>query len=224
LQNHFEMSWYCDFCQKDFASNYSLKRHCATFHEGESNRQARFEHVNSNSDVDDNSIDYESDVEEDAQTAITKVDTTNRDTGKVARKRNRMDLQSTSVTTACSDDDEDIDDIAITPLWKVWFKKVATQLDITTPEEVEENYATFVKNLCEEAYRQRRMYLDMVNNDTVYEQLVREMQRLRNHGYKTHGEAWKRAWSNRKCLIKLLIVKILDDLTKKEENNEKVFT
>ena len=217
------MSWYCDFCQKDFASNYSLKRHCATFHEGESNTQARFEHVNS--EVDDNSIDYESDVEEDAQPAISNVGITKYDVGKIARKRNRKGLQSTSVTIDCtSDDDEDIDDIAITPLWKVWFKKVATQLDITTPEEVDENYATFVKNLCEEAYSQRRMYLDMMNNDTVYGQLVKEMQRLRNHGYKTHGEAWKRAWSNRKCLIKLLIVKILDDLTKKEDNNEKVFT
>ena len=93
----------------------------------------------------------------------------------------------------------------------------ARRMGIETWTELEENYAEFLKEFAREAYIKCSMYRALTNNDTVYSQLIREERRLYRHGYTIPGEAWQRAWSNRKCLIKSLLTKLKADMQQDED-------
>ena len=99
---------------------------------------------------------------------------------------------------------------AFSPIWAHWLVNATRRVGLRRWPEL--NDRKFLKEFCREAYEKCRMYQELIDNDEIYSQLKREEARLYHNGYTIPGEAWLRAWTNRKCLIKCLVEQLKADM------------
>ena len=228
----FTMSISCQKCNKSFASNYSYNRHVDKFHRTVERMEDNDESpASSQDDLDKPTIfgctareliDQTLNEEQRSAHFVTDEDDTAEemedgedDDEDEQDEEDEEDEQQEAGEHPCKSEkmsECDNDSINITPIWAFWLTATARRQKMKKWSDIEENYSDFIKEFSKEVYIRCRMYQELTNNDSVYEQLLKEERRLLRHGYGIPGEAWQTAWRNRKCLITCLMEHLKEKL------------
>ncbi len=180
----------CEICNKEFSTPYSYRRHYAKAHKLQNSTQ-------------------------DKQSTVVVVEQP--ESEPPPSKKHKITNDPTVNECELMTGDGLVDE-TITPLWTIWIKENAQRMNIKTWPEIETNYINFTKHLRNLVQKRINLYQRLIKQDSIYNQLKQEQNRLYQLGYTVPGEAWNRAWSNRRLLIRSLVSQVVEEIRTDPKN------
>ena len=103
-------------------------------------------------------------------------------------------------------------DLGLASLWEHLVQETMRNLNIKKVGSVSKRHKEFSLHLRNKLRKYMKMFAEM-EDDKVYQDLLREKAYLKRKGYVLPGEAWRAAWKNRKELVAGAIKQALDNIT-----------